>query len=174
MLAIRVLLAWTLYRYGWAKLTDGQFGIDSKSMELPLKDLDLFRLSWYMADHQPFKAFIGVSQLLAAALLTFNRTYVLGALMSIPIWLNILVWDMTFMEGMTSAFTFRLSFYLTLTFILIYDAVKDKRVLIAMLTQNTSIAKHPFWLYVTLPIAALALELVGATPNAILNWFTIK
>jgi len=61
LLSARVLLAWTLLRYGWAKLNDQQFGVDGKILNMPLKSVGLFKLSWYLADHKPFKSFIGIS-----------------------------------------------------------------------------------------------------------------
>ena len=170
LLAARALLAWTLYRYGWSKLTDGQFGVDDKTMNMLLKDVDLFRLSWYLADHQPFKAFVGVSQIICALLLTFNRTVIIGAFMSIPIWLNILVWDLTFMEGMTTAFTFRLSYYLILTAFIIYDQ-KDKVIpAILLVTGTKPNVKFPIWAYAILPVIAIGIEIIGAIPNAILYY----
>ena len=171
LLAARVLLAWTLFRYGWAKLTDHQFGVDEKTMNLPLKEVGLFRLSWYLADHQPFKAFVGVSQLITALLLSTNRTALLGAFISIPIWLNILMWDMTFMEGFTSAFTFRLSFYLLLTALLIYQA--KSQALPALLTSTSRPSNpisFPVWTYFLLPLAAIGLEVIGAIPNALVYY----
>lgn len=169
MLVIRVLLAWTLYRYGWAKLTGGQFGVDSKSMDLPLKDIDLMRLSWYLADHEPFRSFIGVSQIFAAILLSFNRTAVIGAFMAIPIWLNILIWDLTFIKGFTSAFTFRLSFYFILTSVFIYYSISNKVGLIKMMTERGSSVHHPLWIYLTLPMGAIVLELAAVLPSAIMS-----
>lgn len=90
-----------------------QFGISEATLNSALKDVDLFRLSWYLADHEPFKSFIGISQIVAGVLILYNRTVLLGALMAIPIWLNILMWDMTFM-GLYTPFTVRLPFYLLL------------------------------------------------------------
>ena len=171
LLSARVLLAWTLYRYGWAKLTDDQFGVDDKTMNMALKDVDLFRLSWYLADHQPFKAFIGVSQIFCALLLTFSRTVIFGAFMSIPIWLNILVWDLTFMGNMAVAFTLRLSFYLILTAWIICQQ-KDKLIpAVSMITEVRQHVKFPIWAYVLLPAAAIGIEIVGALPNAVFNYF---
>ena len=169
ILAARVLLAWTLFRYGWAKLTDGQFGVDEKTMNLPLKEVDLFRLSWYLAEHQPFKSFIGISQILIAPLLIITRTSIIGALISIPVWLNILVWDITFMGGMSTAFTFRLSFYLLLTGLIIYDRKDEVLVAIDSISQPAKKFKHSLWIYISLPVAALILEIIGALPNAILT-----
>jgi uncharacterized membrane protein YphA (DoxX/SURF4 family) len=168
LLAARVLLAYTLFNYGWAKLTGNQFGVDETTMNLPLRDVGLFRLSWYLADHQPFKAFIGVSQIGVALLLIFNRTVIIGSFASIPIWLNILMWDMTFMEGMTKAFTFRLSFYLLLTGLILYQSREKILPAIQSVSEKRSTMVYPYWVYMTLPIAAICLELLGAIPNAIL------
>ena len=171
LLSARVLLAWTLYRYGWAKLTDGQFGVDDKTMNTALKDIDLFRLSWYLADHQPFKAFIGISQIICALLLTVNRTVIIGAFVSIPIWLNILMWDLTFMGGMAVAFTFRLSYYVILTVLIIYQSKSKVIPAILRVTENDSNNKFPKWVYLLLPVTAIGIEIIGALPNAILNYF---
>ncbi len=174
LLAARVLLAWTLLRYGWSKLNDGQFGVDEKTMNLPLKDIDLFRLSWYLADHQPFKAFVGVSQIVTALLLIVNRTALFGAFVSIPIWLNILAWDMTFMEGFTTAFTFRLSFYLILTGLLIYQSKAQVWTALQSISkQGDNMVKFPLWAYLVLPIAAICVEVIGAIPNAILSYIRL-
>ena len=170
LLSARILLAWTLYRYGWAKLTDSQFGVDDKTMNTALKDIDVFSVSWYLADHQPFKAFIGISQILCALLLTFNRTVVVGAFVSIPIWLNILMWDLTFMKGMTVAFTFRLSYYLILTGLIIYHQKDKVFSAVISVTEKNSSTKFPLWTYVILPITAIGIELIGAIPNAVLYY----
>jgi uncharacterized membrane protein YphA (DoxX/SURF4 family) len=168
LLAARVLLGWTLMSYGWAKLTDNQFGVDDKTMNLPLKDIDLFRLSWYLADHQPFKAFIGISQVFTALLLLFNRTSIIGAFFSIPIWLNILMWDMTFMKGFTVAFTFRLSFYIILTLLVIYQEKGKVVPALWSMTEKRQPYNYPVWVYLTLPVAAIGVEIIGAIPNALL------
>ena len=171
LLAARVLLAWTIAWYGWAKLTENQFGVDGKTINLPLKEVGLFRLAWYLADHQPFKAFIGISQIVTATLLSINRTTLLGAFISIPIWLNILMWDMTFMEGFTLAFTLRLSFYLLLTGLLIYQARSQTLPALQRLTSGESgIVKFPLCAYLLLPVAAIGVEMIGAVPNAILSY----
>jgi uncharacterized membrane protein YphA (DoxX/SURF4 family) len=169
LLSARVLLAWILFQYGWAKLTDNQFGVDEQTMNLPLKQIDLFRLSWYLADHQPFKAFIGVSQLIIGLLLLINRTAIIGALASIPIWLNILMWDMTFMEGMTRPFMIRLSYYLILTGLILYQERDKIMSAINSFLTSTLRFKYPLWAYLLLPVTAIGLEIVGAVPNVILN-----
>ncbi|HRP57770.1 hypothetical protein [Agriterribacter sp.] len=170
ILVARVWLAWTLFRYGWAKLIDGQFGVSEATMDLPLKEIDLFRISWYLADHEPFKSFIGISQIVTAGLLVYKRTAIIGAFISIPIWLNILMWDMTFM-GLYTGFTIRIPYYLVLTSLIIWHA-KDK-VLVALQTllKGSSIKyRFPLWTYLLIIPLGFVIELVGGIPIAIVYY----
>jgi uncharacterized membrane protein YphA (DoxX/SURF4 family) len=171
ILIARLLLAWTLIRYGWGKLVDEQFGVTEATKNLPLKEVDLFRLSWYLADHEPFKSFVGLSQLLTGALLLYNRTVIFGAFMAIPIWLNILIWDMTFM-GLYTPFTIRLTFYLLLTFLVLWNYRDKIRPALQNWVKGTSTKfKYPIWAYLLLPVLAIILELIGAVPNLIIQLF---
>ncbi|MBP7500383.1 MAG: DoxX family membrane protein, partial [Chryseobacterium sp.] len=126
ILCARVLLAWILLSYGWSKVNGGQFGISAEEMARPVKDLGLFKLSWYMFDHEPFKSFIGISQIIAGLLLLYNRTLILGVLMSIPIFLNILIIDITYVK--MSGFYWRLSHYLILDFLILWH-YKDRMIM---------------------------------------------
>ena len=56
ILAMRLLLAFTLWNYGYSKLTDGQFGISEAEQNTAIKDLSLFRISWYVFEAEPFKS----------------------------------------------------------------------------------------------------------------------
>lgn len=170
ILVVKVWLAFMLFRYGWTKLTDGQFGVSEATMNQPLKDIDLFKLSWYLADHEPFKSFIGISQIITAGLLIYNRTTIIGAFLSIPIWLNILMWDMTFM-GLYTGFTIRIPYYLLLTFLIIWYH-KDK-VLFALqilLKETSTKLKFPIWAYLLLIPFGFCLELIGGIPIAIIYY----
>jgi hypothetical protein len=169
ILIARIWLAYRLLSYGYSKLIDGQFGVSEATLNLPLKEVGLFNLSWYLADHEPFKSFIGVSQMIAGALLIYNRTVILGAFISIPIWINILMWDMTFM-GLYTGFTVRIPFYLLLTFLILWH-YKDK-ILPAIqnfINGTTTRFKYPFWAYLLLPIFGLFLELIGGIPIALVS-----
>lgn len=173
LLSSRVLLAWILFHYGWSKLNEGQFGVDDKTMKMKLEDIDLFRLSWYLADHQPFKAFVGTSQIVTSILMIYNRTFFIGALISIPIWLNILIWDMTFMNGMTSALLFRLSFYIMLTIIMLYQRKDELFHSYLVFANDSGNSKFPIWAYLLLPIGAIAVEFILAVPHALLVYFQL-
>lgn len=114
ILSIRLLLAIIFISYGTGKLLGGQFGnLTETELTTPIKDLSLFKVAWYLFDHQPFKIFIGISQIAASLMLLYNRTMVIGALMLIPIIANILIIDLTIMPyGFKVAFGFRLTAYL--------------------------------------------------------------
>lgn len=122
ILGIRILFFIVFVFYGVGKLTDGQFGnLTTEELNTPLKDLSLFKIGWYLFDHQPFKAFIGTSQIIAACLLLFNRTFIIGLLMLTPIILNILIIDLTIMPpSLKVSFLFRLTTYLLYIFFVIY------------------------------------------------------
>jgi len=169
ILVARVLLAWTLIKYGWSKLTDGQFGVTEETMKLPLKKIDLLRLSWYLADHEPFKSFVGISQIFTAMLILYNRTVIIGALISIPIWMNILIWDITFM-GLCTPFTVRLPFYLLLTSLILWHYRDKVLSALQVCIKGTSPKfKYPVWTYLILPLLALCLEIVAALPSATIH-----
>jgi len=166
ILIARVLLALTLIRYGWSKLIDAQFWVTEETMKMPLKDIDLFRVSWYLADHEPLKSFLGISQIFTAMLILYNRTVIIGALISIPIWINILMWDMTFM-GLYTPFTVRLPFYLLLTCLILWHyRGKILPALQSCIKGTSTKFEYPIWTYLMLPLLAICLELVGALPSA--------
>lgn len=171
ILVARVWLAWTLLRYGWGKLTEGgQFGVSEATMDLPLKKIDLFRLSWYLADHEPFKSFIGISQIITAGLLVYNRTVIIGAFMSIPIWLNILIWDMTFM-GLYTGFTIRIPYYLILTFLIIWhDKEKVFSAFQTLLKGASFQYKFPLWAYLLIIPLGFIVELIVSIPIAVIHY----
>jgi len=162
ILTARVLAGLTLISYGFAKLTGGQFGLQPVELTKPVNELSLFHLSWYLFDKEPFKSFIGVCQVISGALILFNRTVLIGVLMSIPIWANILIIDITFLK--ITAFYWRLSFYLFLSFLVLWQY--KKRVVEAVKTLSVDLKpafSYPFWAYALLPVAALFLELAGGT-----------
>ncbi|AZA60335.1 hypothetical protein [Chryseobacterium indoltheticum] len=51
ILVARFLLAFTFIKYGYSKLVDGQFGVSSSDLQVPLKDLPLFKVMWFLFDH---------------------------------------------------------------------------------------------------------------------------
>lgn len=166
ILCARVLIAWTLLSYGWGKLTNEQFGISAKQMATPIKDLGLFKLSWYLFDQEPFKSFVGISQMIAGLFLLYNRTLILGVLLSIPILANILVIDITYIK--MPGFYWRLSYYLLLDFLILWH-YKDRMIVAfkAIFIGLTTKFKYPIWAYLILPVMAIGLDILGVIPRLI-------
>ena len=169
ILAMRFLLAFTLWNYGYSKLTDGQFGLTDAELNTPIKDLSLFRISWHMFEAEPFKSFVGLSQVITAALLVYKRTFLLGALMAIPIFLNILIIDITIMPlSFKIAFIFRLSFYLIfIGFILWYHKTQVISAFKNLISAPNLKYKHNAKWFLIVPVYMLLLEIANIIPQMI-------
>ena len=167
ILIARFLLAWTFIRYGYSKLVDGQFGITDAELSMQLKDLSFFKLSWYLFDQEPFKSFIGTSQIICGLLLLFHRTTLIGAFMFLPIVSTILIIDLTFMSvGLAQAFAWRLGFYIFLDFLILWHYNEKMRVIWDAVWNNVNTKfKIPIWAYLLVPLFAIMLEIMGFIPK---------
>ena len=77
---------------------------------------------------------------------------ILGAFIAIPIWANILVWDMTFM-GLLTPFVVRISFYLVLTFLILWHYRGKVLPALKILASGTKPGfNYPVWMYIILPV----------------------
>lgn len=170
ILVARFLLAITFLNYGYSKLTDdGQFGISAGEMATPIKDLSLFRVMWYLFDHEPFKIVIGILQMITGILLLFNRTAILGVMFFIPIAANILLMDISFMpKSLAIPFAKRFTFYFLLCFLILWnDRERIKIMWNAMIKKVSFKLQFPILLYLLIPLFALMLEFTPAIPQII-------
>lgn len=174
ILVARFLIGWTFIRYGYSKLIDGQFGITTTELATPLQDLNMFRVSWYLFDQEPFKSFIGFSQIFCGILLIINRTAILGAFLFLPIVATILIIDITFMPSyLANSFAWRLSFYILLDFLILWH-YKDKMKIIwnAVMYQVNTKFKFKIWHYLLLPLMAIILEIIGVLPKILVQFLS--
>lgn len=169
ILAMRFLLAFTLWNYGYSKITDGQFGLTDAELNTPIKDLSLFRISWLVFEAEPFKSFVGLSQVVTAVLLVFKRTFLFGAFAAIPIFLNILFIDITIMPmSFKIAFIFRISFYLIFIGIILWYYKEQ------VLNAFKNLINVPYlkfqhkrkWFFIV-PFYMILLEIVNVFPQMI-------
>lgn len=172
ILTSRFLLAITFFTYGYSKLRNGgQFGISEEEMLIPVKDISLFKLSWYLFDHEPFKTFIGISQIICGLLLVINRTAIIGAFLFLPIISTILIIDLTFMPPfLAKGFAWRLSFYIILDLLILWH-YKDRMLSIwnaIWLKMNTKY-RFKIWAYLLLPVFAVVLECIGLIPKILIE-----
>lgn len=154
--SIRILLAFVFISYGSGKLLGGQFGgLSPKELSTPIQELSLFKVGWYLFDHQPFKAAIGSTQIVASILLLIPRTKFIGMLILMPIILSILIIDLTIMPPVFQwSFGFRLSAYvLYLLWILLQYKPLFQGILRAPTTTSPFLHKaHYLWLLVMIPL----------------------
>lgn len=172
ILIARFLLAITFIGYGYSKVIDGQFGLSEMEMNTAIKDLSLFKTSWYLFDHEPFKSIIGFSQIICGLLLLFNKTAIIGAFVFLPIVATILIIDLTIMpETLAYGFTWRLSAYILLD-ILILLHYKEKMIVIwkAVWVNVNTKYKFPILGYLLLPLFAIILEIAIAFPKIIVHF----
>ncbi len=171
ILVVRFLLGATFINYGYGKLTEGQFGISDTELATPLKDLSLFKLSWYLFDHQPFKAFIGVSQIVCGLLLIIHRTVLLGAFLFLPIVSTILIIDLSFMpEQLATGFAWRLSLYILLDFLILWHYKTQMKIIWRAVWQDVH-TRFPFsvWAYLLVPVFAFGLEFMLVLPRLLVE-----
>ncbi|MEM9934861.1 MAG: hypothetical protein AAF824_14640 [Bacteroidota bacterium] len=110
-LTLRAALEWTcrlyvfffLSFYGLAKLIGGQFytsdSIPEEVANMTLGQAPNFELAWvFMGRSFGYMLFIGLSEMIGAILLLFNRTKLIGAFILISILLNVIVFDIFFLD----------------------------------------------------------------------------
>lgn len=169
ILTARFLLAFTFINYGYGKLVDGQFGVSSSDLLVPLKDLPLFKVMWFLFDHEPLKTTVGILQIITGILLLFESTAILGVIFFIPIAANIVLMDISFMnEGMGQAFARRFAYYFILCFLILWnDKDRIKIIWNAIIKKFSMKRKFPVFLYLLLPLFAIILEILPGIPYAL-------
>jgi uncharacterized membrane protein YphA (DoxX/SURF4 family) len=87
---IRLLLAYEISTYGFAKIFKEQFSVPEYIKDIPIGEQSGFWLTWYYFGYSyPFSIIIAIGQIGGSLLLLFNRTRLLGAFILLPIMLNI-------------------------------------------------------------------------------------
>ncbi|MCC6411663.1 MAG: hypothetical protein IT270_08390 [Saprospiraceae bacterium] len=166
VLALRWYLAFFMFSYGYSKMTGGQFGLfDPAMLDKPLRENDTFHLAWYLfSQSKSFDVVVGLSQILGAVLLVFNRTVLLGALVLLPVLGQILLVDVAFtMEQFGAALPVRLACMIISDMIILFYYREKVLVAFRALTEGiTTRFTYPWWTYLLLPIIGLGLDLVWA------------
>ncbi|MEM8526240.1 MAG: hypothetical protein AAGG68_16485 [Bacteroidota bacterium] len=163
-LACRIYVWITLSIYGSGKMMGGQFyrhgKLPEKVAQLPLEEVIDFDLAWTFFGYSTFYIlFIGMSQLIGAFLLLFERTKLLGVAVLIPILLNIIVVDIAFKiswGAMTSAIMYLLALFYVLYFnkekvVAAFQALINKEVIPAAMNR-----KQKKWMRLLIAIGIFA------------------
>ncbi|MFW6198307.1 MAG: hypothetical protein ACOC5E_00640 [Acidobacteriota bacterium] len=92
---IRWLGAIIAILYGFAKINDAQFTVLDSRLDQPLRDLSGFWLAWHFFGYSAvYGNLIALLQVIGGLLLAVPRTAVLGAVMLLPMAVNILLVDL--------------------------------------------------------------------------------
>jgi hypothetical protein len=92
----RVVAAYLMMQYGFFKLMGAQFTMLDSQLDLPLKQVTPFWLTWYYFGMSPtYGTVIALGQIVGGTLLIFRRTALAGAILLAPIVANILLIDLT-------------------------------------------------------------------------------
>ncbi|GAA0725384.1 hypothetical protein GCM10009430_30950 [Aquimarina litoralis] len=138
-----------LTTYGLGKLIGGQFhrkgNLPDEIANIPLSEVGGFDLAWsFMGYSYAYILFIGVSQLIGASLLLFERTKLYGVFVLIPILLNIIVFDAIFFDtygAMASA----VLYFLLLVLVLVLN--KERLIkIIGLIGLRQSLVVKQHWL----------------------------
>ena len=89
--------------YGLSKILGGQFYMKGKLpaeiANTTLGDASSFSLAWTFMGHSYFYIlFVGITQLIGAWFLLWNKTKLIGVLILMPIMLNIIIFDIIFLD----------------------------------------------------------------------------
>ena len=80
------------------KILHIQFGVPDAVLMQTIAQTDFMTLSWYLADHEPFRSFVGGTEIIIGCAFFIKRFFLIAALASLPVWIGILVMDLTFMR----------------------------------------------------------------------------
>lgn len=90
-------ISFVLIAFATSKFFGAQFQIYHYSSHIPLKDISLQTHAWsFFGRSFNYNLFIGIAEFLAGSFILFNRTRLIGLLMSLAIYTNILVIDIEF------------------------------------------------------------------------------
>ena len=90
--------------YGLGKILGGQFytltRIPDEIAKMPIGQVPDFELAWtFMGRSFGYILFIGLAEIIGACLLLSNKTKLIGTLILIPIMVNVIVFDIFFLDA---------------------------------------------------------------------------
>ncbi len=155
-LAARYYAAFTLLLYGFAKVMGAQFTVLDSQLAKPLGDVSGFWLTWYYFGYSAiYSSLVAWTQILGALLLCFRRTALIGALLLLPVLINILGIDIWVIQFPLSSSALRNALYVlfALVIILAFHAPDLYRFLNKRRDDLLLLSRNPRWL-IAFPILA--------------------
>jgi len=123
---IRYWLAFEISTYGFGKILKTQLQSPSYRLDIPLGDVNGFRLTWYYFGYSyTLAVIIALFQIGGSILLLYRRTTLLGVMLLLPVMVNIVLINL-FYDIAAEAFFNSVVFTLGLVFLLLLDVPKLK------------------------------------------------
>lgn len=141
----RYYAAFTLLGYGFAKVMGAQFTVLDSELAKPMGDVSGFWLTWYYFGYSTvYSSLVAWSQIVGAALLGFRRTALAGALLLLPIMVNIVFIDLYVVRFPLESGALRNAFYVLFALLIaisfhgadLYRFLQAKREDLALFTNG--------------------------------------
>ena len=160
--------------YGISKLLGGQFymkgQLPAKVANTTLGEVSSFSLAWtFMGHSYMYILFIGITQIIGAWFLLWHKTKLIGVLILLPIMINIILFDIIFLDVYPALANAIIVFYM-LVFILFLnkETVLDSyQKLISTPPKSKIILKRRL---ITLGITILVIVLIFTFDSFLENW----
>ncbi len=160
--------------YGISKLLGGQFYMKGKLpteiANTTLGEVSSFSLAWtFMGHSYMYILFIGITQLIGAWFLLWNKTKLIGVLILLPIMVNIILFDIFFLD-VYPALANAVIVFMMLVFILSFNKEKITDIfqkLISIPPRSKVVLKRRL---ITLGITILVMILIFAFDSFLENW----
>lgn len=141
LLSLRWYLIVYMLIYGIQKIALNQFGVyDQSILQTPLEDVDTFYIAWFLFQKSVFfNISTGFIEFLAGILLIFNRTVIIGALLTLTVLIQIFILDTAFTtETLGYSLPIRLGGMIFCNLIILYSFRKRLFLALSILTKIKS------------------------------------
>ncbi len=163
--------------YGFGKILGGQFyrkgNLSAEIAEITLGEASAYDLAWtFMGYSFWYIFFVGVSQIIGSWLLLWDRTKLLGVVILFPIMVNIIVFDIIFLDTKGALVNATLYFFM-LIYILYYNraAVLGALDLFSKTVKNKVRIKEPKKVFLVLITMAVIFGIDQFFVTLVGSWF---
>ena len=170
----RLYIFFILAVYGIGKVIGAQFYTASTIPDdialIPIGQVSNFDLAWvFMGRSYGYMLFIGLGEIIGAVLLLFNRTKLIGTFILISIMVNVVVFDIFFLneyDALAGA-----TLYLLMLFaILVFNKEKVSKLLNELLAVKTSSQKSIKEKFIKYSIVLAIIALIFIVDQTIVNF----
>jgi hypothetical protein len=158
---IRYWLALSIASYGFAKLLKTQFQTAEYRLDMPLSSVDGMSLTWYYFGYSyPLAVSIALFQIGGSILLLYRRTTLLGAMILLPVMVNIVLINL-FYKITIGAFFNSVIYSLALVFLLLLHRKRLKLILWTVVDHLPAIAIGRSWVRHSLRLLPIAVAFIS-------------